>query len=46
MDLVRPEIVTSFFQCERKAFLILNSTLAYKKTSYELMLANKARQIN
>jgi predicted RecB family nuclease len=45
MDFFRPEIVTSFFQCKRKAFLILNSSLVFKKTSYEVMLANKAQQI-
>lgn len=45
MDLITPEIITSFYQCKRKAFLTLNSSSPYKKTAYESMLENKAHQV-
>ncbi len=39
MKQITPEIISSFFQCKRKSFLISSlSTESYKKTDYELML--------
>ncbi len=42
MEQITFEILSSYFQCKRKSFLILKASNAYKKTEFELMIEKYA----